>query len=51
MISALITINQPDVTLAAWQLLLVFYLILLITYLVVIFGNKVLPIVDTVCAA
>ncbi|KAL3461014.1 amino acid/polyamine transporter I [Aspergillus heterothallicus] len=34
-----------------WQLLLVFYAICIVTFLVCGFGNHLLPLVDTICAA
>lgn len=35
----------------SWQLLLIFYAICLITFVIVAFGNRLLPMVDTICAA
>ncbi|KAI0484393.1 amino acid transporter [Xylariaceae sp. FL0804] len=36
---------------AAWQLLLIFYALCLVTFAVVAFGNRFLPVVDAACAA
>lgn len=50
LISALVTISQPDVVLKDWQVLLVFYLILILTWVIVVFCNNILPLIDTICA-
>jgi hypothetical protein len=39
----------PNVT--PWQLLLIFYAITVTTFVIVAYGNKVLPMADTICAA
>ncbi|QIW96686.1 hypothetical protein AMS68_002204 [Peltaster fructicola] len=50
LISALITIYNPEFVLAPWQLLLVFYAICIGTFLICTFCNRWLPMVDTICA-
>lgn len=42
---------HPDFAPPAWQLLLIFYAICLMTMVICIFGNKYLPTVDMICAA
>ncbi len=42
---------HPDWVASDWQLLLIFYAICLVTLVVCAFGNRFLPMVDTVCAA
>lgn len=42
---------HPDFVANDWQLLLIFYAICLITFVICTFGNKFLPMVDTICAA
>lgn len=51
LIAAAVTMYHPDITLNSWQLLLIFYAILVLTYVICAFGNKYLPHVDTFCAA
>lgn len=51
LISALITIYNPDFILSSWQLLLIFYAICIGSFLICAFCNKWLPMVDTICAA
>lgn len=41
---------HPDFAPPAWQLLLIFYAICLMTMVICIFGNKYLPTVDMICA-
>lgn len=41
---------HPDWVAKDWQLLLIFYAICLITLVICAFGNRFLPMVDTVCA-
>ncbi|KAL7624156.1 hypothetical protein AAE478_005713 [Parahypoxylon ruwenzoriense] len=50
MIAATVSLYQPDFTIDAWQLLLIFYAICILTFLFSAFGNKLLPLVDTICA-
>ncbi|KAK1749832.1 putative amino acid permease [Echria macrotheca] len=51
LIAACIAMYHPDFLIEPWQLLLIFYAITLITFVVVAFGNRLLPMVDTICAA
>jgi hypothetical protein len=41
---------NPDFVAKAWQLLLIFYAICLITLVITIYANDHLPMVDTICA-
>ncbi len=50
LIAACIALYHPDFSVTPWQLLLMFYAICLITFVIVAYGNKVLPMVDTICA-
>lgn len=51
LIAATVALYHPDFAPAPWQLLLIFYAICLLTFVVVAYGNRVLPAVDTICAA
>ncbi|KAK3324013.1 amino acid/polyamine transporter I [Cercophora scortea] len=51
LIAATVALYHPDFVITAWQLLLLFYAICLITFVVCAYGNKLLPMVDTLCAA
>lgn len=51
LISATIAIYHPDFVVSSWQLLLIFYLICICAFVICALGNKVLPMVDTICAA
>jgi len=51
LISATISMYHPDFVANNWQLLLIFYGICLLTFVICTFGNKFLPMVDTICAA
>jgi amino acid transporter len=51
LISATVSMYHPDLIMNDWQLLLIFYGICLITFVICAFGNKLLPMVDTICAA
>lgn len=51
LIAASIALYQPDVALEPYQLLLIFYGVCLLSFVVVAFGNRYLPVVDTLCAA
>ncbi|KAH9893831.1 amino acid transporter [Xylariomycetidae sp. FL2044] len=51
LVAATVNLYRPDLTFEAWQLLLIFYAMCLLTFVVVAFGNRVLPMVDTICAA
>ncbi|KAJ5106898.1 hypothetical protein N7456_003573 [Penicillium angulare] len=50
LISAAISIYHPEFVAEPWQLLLIFYGICLAAFLVCSFGNRYLPILDTICA-
>ena len=51
LISATVAMYHPSFTASAWQLLLIFYAICLLTFVICTFGNRFLPMVDTICAA
>ncbi|KIM93416.1 hypothetical protein OIDMADRAFT_137916 [Oidiodendron maius Zn] len=51
LISATIAMYHPEFVANDWQLLLIFYAICLITFIICTFGNRFLPMVDTICAA
>lgn len=42
---------HPDWEATAWELLLIFYAVCLCTFVIVAFGNRILPYVDTVASA
>lgn len=42
---------HPDFVASSWQLTLIFYAICLLTFVICTFGNRFLPMVDTICAA
>lgn len=48
LIAASVALYHPDYVPAAWHILLIFYAICLLTFMICAFGNKVLPMVDTV---
>jgi hypothetical protein len=50
LISATISMYYENFVLNAWQLLLVFYATLILTFCIVAFCNRWLPYVDTFCA-
>ncbi|KAL8831603.1 MAG: hypothetical protein Q9170_005221 [Blastenia crenularia] len=50
LIAATASIYHPDFTFEAWHLLLIFYAILLASFAICTFGNRFLPMVDTICA-
>lgn len=50
LVAATVNLFQPDFTVEPWQLLLIFYALCFLTFFVVAFGNKILPLVDTICA-
>lgn len=41
---------HPDWEATAWELLLIFYAVCLVTFFIVAFGNKILPYIDTVAS-
>jgi amino acid transporter len=51
LIAGTVSMYHPDWAPNAWVLLLIFYAICLLTFAICAFGNKFLPMVDTVCAA
>jgi amino acid transporter len=50
LVAASIALYHPDFSAEPWQLLLIFYALCIITFFIVAFGNKILPLVDTFCA-
>ncbi|KAJ8127469.1 hypothetical protein O1611_g6167 [Lasiodiplodia mahajangana] len=50
LVAATVNLFQPDFVVEPWQLLLIFYALCFLTFFVVAFGNKILPLVDTICA-
>ncbi|OTB01038.1 hypothetical protein M426DRAFT_224851 [Hypoxylon sp. CI-4A] len=50
MLAAAVALYEPDFAVDAWQLLLIFYAVCVLTFFLVAFGNKMLPLVDTFCA-
>ncbi|KAI9730485.1 MAG: hypothetical protein M1818_008180 [Claussenomyces sp. TS43310] len=51
LIAATVAMYHEDWEASNWQLLLIFYAICLISLVICVFGNKFLPLVDTICAA
>jgi amino acid transporter len=51
LISATISMYHPDFNATAWELLLIFYAVCLMTAAICTFANRFLPTVDTICAA
>ena len=49
LITATISMYHPDFVATSWQLLLIFYAICLFTFVICAFGNRFLPMVDTIC--
>lgn len=45
-----VAMYHPEWVASNWQLLLIFYAICMMTFVIVAFGNKYLPMVDTICA-
>lgn len=50
LIAACISLFHPDFVVTPWQLLLIFYGFCLVTFVICAFGNRFLPMVDTICA-
>ena len=50
LVAATADLFHSDLEFEPWQLLLIFYAICFLTFAVVAFGNKLLPMVDTICA-
>ncbi|KAH8693042.1 putative amino acid permease [Talaromyces proteolyticus] len=51
LISGTVSMYHPEWSANAWQLLLIFYAICLASFIICTFGNRFLPMVDTICAA
>ncbi|KAH8591502.1 amino acid/polyamine transporter I [Bisporella sp. PMI_857] len=51
LIAASVALYHPDFAPEPYQLLLIFFAICLITFVICAFGNRLLPMVDTACAA
>lgn len=51
LIAATVSLYHPNWAANDWQLLLIFYAICLITFAICALGNRLLPLVDTICAA
>ncbi|KAK7705050.1 hypothetical protein SLS57_010247 [Botryosphaeria dothidea] len=51
LIAATVSMYHEDFVATDWQLLLIFYAICIITFFICAFGNRFLPLVDTMCAA
>jgi amino acid transporter len=51
LIVATVSMYHPTWSATNWQLLLIFFAICLITFTICTFGNRFLPMVDTICAA
>jgi len=51
LVSGTISMYHPDFVATDWELLLIFYAITLATFVICTFGNRFLPMVDTICAA
>ena len=50
LLAACISLFHPDFIIRDWQLLLFFYATTSLTFLIVAFGNRFLPIADTLCS-
>lgn len=51
LLSGTISMYHPDWSANDWQLLLIFYAICLASFVICTFGNRFLPMIDTICAA
>lgn len=51
LVAATVALYHPGFSPSSWQLLLIFYAICIITFFIVAYGNRILPMVDTICAA
>jgi amino acid transporter len=51
LIAACIAMFHPEFEVTSWQFLLLFCFLCCLTFLIVAFGNKLLPLLDTICAA
>ncbi|KAI1632431.1 amino acid transporter [Biscogniauxia mediterranea] len=50
LVAACVSLYHPGFAVEAWQLLLIFYALCLLTFFIAAYGNRILPVVDTVCA-
>ncbi|KAI5925509.1 amino acid transporter [Camillea tinctor] len=50
LVAACVSLYHPGFAVAAWQLLLIFYALCLLAFCAAAYGNRILPVVDTVCA-
>lgn len=50
LLSATISMYHPGFEIANWQMVLIFYALCIVTFLICTFGNRFLPMVDTICA-
>jgi amino acid transporter len=51
LVSGTVGMYHPDFVANDWQLLLIFYAVCLLTFVICAYGNRFLPMVDTICAA
>lgn len=51
LLAATVAIYKEDWEATSWELLLIFYAVLMTTFMICTFGNRFLPMVDTFCAA
>ncbi|EED20268.1 amino acid permease, putative [Talaromyces stipitatus ATCC 10500] len=51
LLSGTVSMYHPDWSANDWQLLLIFYAICLASFVICTFGNRFLPMIDTICAA
>lgn len=51
LLAGTIAIYKDDWVASSWELLLIFYALCIVTFLVCVFGNRLLPVIDTACAA
>ncbi|KAK2765680.1 hypothetical protein FQN54_008536 [Arachnomyces sp. PD_36] len=50
LLSATIAMYHPGFEVADWQMVLIFYALCIVTFVICAFGNRFLPMVDTICA-
>lgn len=50
LIAATVSMYHPEYTMTAWELLLILYAVCIATAIICAFGNRFLPMVDTICA-
>ena len=51
LLAATAAMYHPNWAASDWQLLLIFYAVCLVTFVICAYGNRFLPMVDTICAA